>query len=394
MDIAVQPALAASAAERARSLQPLLDAEGPEIDRQREVTPAVVEALFAQDLLRVLLPRSIGGQESTLLDHCKAAEALGYADASTAWFYNQSNVSAGTSAAAMDRAVAAAIFAGPRTGLAWGAQNPHSRAIRVKGGYRLTGNWGFGSGSRHTTWIGAHSAVQNEDGTPHIRYGRPDVRSFLFLKEKARVVDDWQVLGLRGTGSDSYSVEDLFIPDEHAPCRDAPDERRETGPLYVLVSNLLYATGFCGVALGVGRRLLETYVTLARGKQSRAAVNAMANNHAIQKEVAQLEAKISAARAFVHEAAHEAYEAAVRGTLEVELRMRLRLATTYAMNEAADVAYACYRGAGTTAILNAAPFERRFRDAMSVSQHLQGMSAHLEMVGRHLIGSENVVQWV
>jgi alkylation response protein AidB-like acyl-CoA dehydrogenase len=295
----------------------------------------------------------------------------------------------------MPRAAAQEVFASARTGLAWGAQNNTSKAVRVKDGYRVTGTWGFASGSRHTTWIGAHSAVQNEDGSPRLRAdGKPEVRSFLFLKSKAHVVDDWQVLGLRGTGSDTYTVTDLFVPDEHAPCRDAVEERRENGPLYVIISNLLYATGFCATGLGVGRRMLETYTQLARGKQSRAAINSMANNNAVQKEIAQLEGKLSAARAFVQEAVCEAYEAAENDRLHVDLRMRLRLATTYAMNEAADVAYACYRGAGTTAILNSQPFERRFRDAMSVSQHLQGMSAHLEMVGRHLIGADNVVQWV
>lgn len=393
MDTNVQTTLA-PAHLRAKALQPLLDQHGPEIDRRREVTPEVVDALIQADLLRVLLPRSLGGQEAHLLEHCKAAEAIGYADASTGWFYNQSNVSAGTAAAAMPREAAAAIFNGPHQGLAWGAQNGTSKAVRVKGGFRLTGRWGFASGSRHTHWIGAHSATQNEDGTPYAPYGKPDVRSFLFEKSKAQIQDDWSVLGLRGTGSDTYWVEDLFIPDEHAPCRDAPQERRENGPLYLLISNLLYATGFCGVGLGVGRRLLETYTQLARGKQSRAAVNSMANNNVVQLEVAKLEAKLSAARAFVHEAVNEAYEAALHDRLEVDLRMRLRLATTHAMQEAADVAYACYRAAGTTAILDSAPFERRFRDAMSVSQHLQGMNAHLEMVGRHLIGAENVVQWV
>lgn len=394
MDTDVQAALGASAPERARALQALLDANGPEIDQRRELTPEVVEALFDQDMMRLLLPRSLGGQEIHLLEFCKTTEALAWADASTAWFVNQSNVSLATSAASMPHQTAAAIFNSPRTGLAWGAKHGGSTAIRVDGGYRLTGTWGFASGSRHTTWIGAHSNVQNPDGTPRICHGRPDDRTFLFLKAKAQIVDDWQVLGLRGTGSDTYTVKDLFIPDEHAPAREAPEERREDGPLYVIMSTLLYATGFCGVALGVGRRMLETYTQLARGKHSRAAVSAMASNQAIQKEIGTLEARLSAARAFVHEAANQVYEAAATGALDTDLRLRLRLATTHAMNEAADVSVACYRGAGTTAIMNAAPFERRFRDAMSISQHLQGMSAHIEMVGRHIIGCENVIQWV
>jgi alkylation response protein AidB-like acyl-CoA dehydrogenase len=394
MDTLFRPELADSAVDRARALQPLLDAHGPEIDRRRELTPEVVDALVEQDLLRLLLPRSLGGQEIHPLAFCRTTEAVGWADASTGWCVNQSNVSSATSAAAMPHEAAAAIFDGPRAGLAWGARHNNSKAIRVPGGYRLTGTWGFASGSRHTAWIGAHSAVQNPDGTPHMRHGRPDDRSFLFLREQAAIVDDWRVLGLRGTGSDTYSVDDLFVPDDHAPNRDAPEERRESGPLYAIGSLPLYAIGFCGVTLGLARRMLETYTALARGRHSRASVNAMADNNAVQREIALLEAKLSAARAFLHEAVCQVYDAASAGTLDIDLRMRLRLATTYGMNEATDVSIACYRGAGSAAILDSAPFERRLRDAMSASQHMQAMLPLIEMVGRHIIGCENTVQFV
>jgi alkylation response protein AidB-like acyl-CoA dehydrogenase len=392
MDTSVRPALAASAPERARALQPLLDAHGPEMDRRRELTPEVVDALVEQDLLRLLLPESLGGQEIPLLEYCRTVEALAWADASVAWFINQSNVSAATSAAAMPHEAAAALFGGPRAGLAWGVRNNNSKAIRVGGGYRLSGTWSFASGGRHTEWIGAHSAVQNPDGTPHIRHDRPDDRTFLFLRTQAKIIDDWHVLGLRGTGSDTYAVEDLFVPDDHAPARDALQERREKGPLYPIQSTLLYASGFCSVTLGVARRMLETYVELARGRHSRASSNAMARNNAVQREIGLLEARLSAARAFLHEAVGQVYDAAAAGTLGLDLRMRLRLATTHGMNEATDVSIACYRGAGTAAIMESAPFERRFRDAMSASQHLQAMLPHIEMVGRHIIGTENVVQ--
>lgn len=390
------PAAAAlkSAVERAKSLQPLIDQHGPEIDRRREVTPEVVEALVANDMLRLLLPRSLGGQEIDLIEFCRVNETVAWADASVGWFVNQSNVSSGTSAASMPHEAALAMFNGPREGLAWGAKHGNSRAIRVEGGYRLTGTWSFASGGRHTRLLGAHSNVQNPDGTPHMRHGRPDDRSFIFLRAQAKITDDWYVLGLRGTGSDTYTVEDLFIPDAHAPARDVIEERRENGPLYVIGSTLLYASGFCSVTLGVARRLLETYIELARGRQSRAATTIMAKNNSIQREVACMEAKLSAARAFLHEAAADVYKAAGDGTLDVDKRMRLRLATTWGMNEATDVSIACYRGAGTGAILDKGPFERRFRDAMSASQHLQAMWPHAEMVGRHLIGTENTVAFV
>ncbi len=394
MDTRVQPTAAINPSERARALQPLLDAHGAEMDRRRELTPEVVEALVGQDMLRLLLPKSLGGQELHLLEYAKTTEALAWADASVGWFINQSNVSSATSAAAMPHEAAAAVFGDPRDGLAWGARHSKSKAIRVEGGYRLSGTWSFASGGRHTRWLGAHSAVQNPDGTPHIRYGKPDDRSFVFLRKDAKITDDWYVLGLRGTGSDSYTLEDLFVPDDRAPARDAMEERRESGPIYTIMSTLLYATGFCGVTLGVARRMFETYVELARAKHSRASPNAMAINNAVQREVGLMEARLSAARAFLHEAAGQAYEAAAAGKLDVDLRLRLRLATTHGMNEATDVAIAAYRSAGTIAIMNAGPFERRFRDAMSCSQHLQAMLPHIEMVGRHIIGTDNVIQHV
>ena len=389
------PAITTSAPERARALQPLLDAHGAEMDRRREVTPEVVQALVEADMLRLLLARSLGGQEIHLVEYAKTIEALGYSDASVGWFINQSNVSSATSAAAMPHDAALAIWGNPANGLAWGARHSGSKAIKVDGGYRLTGSWSFASGGRHTTWLGAHSAIQNPDGTPHVRHGgRADDRSFVFLRSEAKIIDDWQVLGLRGTGSDSYSVKNLFVPDERAPARDAIEERREPGPLYVLGSTLLYATGFSNVTLGIARRLFESFVELARGKHSRASPNAMAINNAIQREIGLFEARLSAARAFIHEAAREAYEAAAAGKLTLDHRIRLRLATTHGMNEATDVSVACYRGAGTTAIMNSAPFERRFRDAMSASQHLQAMMPHIEMVGRHILGVDNPIQHI
>ena len=250
-------------------------------------------------------------------------------------------------------------------------------AIRVEGGYRLTGTWSFASGGRHTRLLGAHSNVQNPDGTPHMRHGRPDDRSFIFLRAEAKITDDWYVLGLRGTGSDTYTVEDLFIPDAHAPARDVAEERRESGPLYVIGSTLLYACGFCSVTIGLARHMLDLYIGLARGRQSRSSTSPMAKSTAVQREIGLLEARISAARAFVHEAVALVYDAAAAGKLGFDERVRLRLATTFAMNEATDVSIASFRGAGTGAVFDAGQFERRFRDADAIREAIEALGVEL-----------------
>ena len=90
-----------SASARARALQPILDVAGPEIDRLHQLTPEAADALFESDLLRLLLPKSLGGQEIHPVEFCKTTEAVAWGDASAGWFVNQSNVSAASSAAAM-----------------------------------------------------------------------------------------------------------------------------------------------------------------------------------------------------------------------------------------------------------------------------------------------------
>src|SRR5256885_495802 len=142
------------------------------MDRRREVTPEVVDALVAEDMLRLLLPKSLGGQEIHLLDYAKANEALAWADASVAWFINQSNVSSATSAAAMPHDAALKVFGDPKAGLAWGARHGNSKAIRVDGGYRLSGTWSFASGGRPTGGpVGAPHAGRKSHRTPRPRHG-------------------------------------------------------------------------------------------------------------------------------------------------------------------------------------------------------------------------------
>ncbi|MCO6416837.1 hypothetical protein JYK14_11795 [Siccirubricoccus sp. KC 17139] len=389
--IAPQPGDAISAPDpvaRARALQPLLAAEGPAIDRAMQLTPAVTEALHAAGLHRLLLPPELGGDALPLDVYAQVVEAVAIGDASTAWCVNQSNVSVLSSATYLAPEVAQRLFGHSRAALAWGARHGKAKAVPVPGGYRVTGAWEFGSGSRHSALLGAHVPVVLEDGT--LRPGpdgRPEDVTVIFPKEQARILGGWAAIGLRGTGSDAYEVTDLFVPDAHACFRDRLAERRITTPVTLFTSHLCYAAGFSATALGVARALLNEYVALARGKQARAGAQPMAENHSIQSEVAQLEAKLRAHRMYLFGTLQEAWaEAEGSGTLSMRMRMAVRLATTTAMREATDISVACYRAGGTTSVLESNPFERRFRDAMAVSQHLQGTPWHLETVGRHLLG--------
>lgn len=372
----------------ARALIPMLTAAGPAIERAKALPPEVLEALHARGFLRLLLPREIGGRDLPLPDFAELCEALAMGDASTAWCVCQGNVSAMSAAAYLAPEVARRLFGEPRSALAWGARHGQARAVIVEGGYRVTGRWDFASGNRHATLLGAHLPAVFPDGSPRLSpEGRPEDVTVLFPREAAQVTPEWNAIGLLGTGSDSYEVRDLFIPAARACTRDRFEARQDRRPVTAITSHLCYATGFSATALGTARGLLDRAIALARGKTARAGAQPMAENHGVQSEVAQLEASLRGARMYLLGTVREVWaEAVARGEPGMEGRIALRLATTTVMRQATDVSIACYRAAGTTAVLESNPFERRFRDAMSISQHLQATPWHLETVGRWLLG--------
>jgi indole-3-acetate monooxygenase len=373
---------------RAHALAPLLEDAADEIEERRQLPERVVEALVEGGFFRLLLPRSLGGAELHPLTYVQVLEEIGKAEPSTAWSLGQ-NSGCSMTAPYLDPAVAREVFGPPHGILAWGPELPGAgRAVAVEGGFRVTGRWGFATGSRHATWLGAHVPIFEPDDAPRMNpNGRPFVRTVLFPKTNAKIIDNWQVIGLRGTGSDSYAVEDLFVPQRYTASRDNQAERREPGLLYKFTSGMVYAMGFSNVSLGIARGALEAFIVLARDKIPRGARNPLRQNNVIQAQVAQCEARLRSCRAFIHATLREMWDAAERtGDFLPEQHARLRLASTWAIQQSRDVVAAVYSAAGATAIFNENPFERRLRDMHAGSQQGQGRPVHFETVGQILLG--------
>ncbi len=380
---------------RVREFAPSLAAAGDEIDRRRELPEAIVDALIERGLFRLLLPHSLGGAELLPAQYVPIIEALAKIDASTAWCVNQNSGCSMSSAYLMPE-VAREIFGGKRGILAWGP-GPGEAHI-VPGGYRVTATWAFASGSHHATWLGCHVPVIDADGRPRSNQnGTPVIRTMLFPKSATEFTDIWHTIGLRGTGSDQYSVKDLFVPEDHSV--DVLSRRdmkaREEGLLYRFSSLVLYAAGFAGVALGIARSMLAHFIELARDKIPRGARNTLRNNNVIQREAAQAEARLASARRYLIGSLEDITEAvAERGHITLDERMTIRLAATFAIHTALEVVDILYQAAGATAIFDENPFERRFRDIHSVAQQLQGRQQHFETVGQHLMGLEADTGWL
>jgi alkylation response protein AidB-like acyl-CoA dehydrogenase len=377
---------------KARALAPLLAAAAPRIEAACELPEDVLDALHGARMFRMLLPRSLQGGELEPGVFFQAICALAEGDASTAWCVVQ-NSGCSLSAAYLAPEAAREIFGDARAVLAWGfVTGAPCRAVPAPGGWQASGTWGFGSGSRHATWLGGHCQIEGAGE-----------RTMLFPRASATIKEDsWHVVGLRGTGSDTYSVADLHVPaahaivaratgrDQHQPAGApvaAEPERREKGMLYRFSATNVYQCGFAGVALGVARATLDAFIALAKKKTPAGGALPLREDHWIQSRIALSEARLGSARAWIQQilGAMQA-ECAASGQIGFENRVRLRLAATYAINEAREVVETSYADAGATAIFEAGPFERRLRDMHAVGQQIQASAAHYQSVGQHYLG--------
>jgi len=372
--------------ERARALQPLIAREADEIERTRRLTEPVVSALIENGFYRVLLPQSLGGTEAPPEIFMQMLEEIAKADASTAWCLGQCSVCAMT-AAYLDPDAAHEIFNAPPGILAWGAIAHEVQA--VPGGYRATARWDFASGCRQANWLGAHVRVVEADGTLRRKpNGAPEILTILFPVASATMYDVWDAIGLNGTGTDSYSVDNLFIPEKFAALRDEPAALRERGPLYKFTTNLTFGLGFAAVSVGVARATLDAAVDLARGKQPQG-LKAMRENNAVQGVIGRNEASLRAARAYLYATASEVWRDLTQGgEFTDEHRAAVRLASTWTIHRAASVVDAAYRMAGATAVFSANPFERRFRDMHTIAQQIQARDTHYEDVGKMILAAD------
>jgi indole-3-acetate monooxygenase len=374
--------------ERARALAPLIAREANEIERTRRLTQPVVSALIENGLYRSLLPKSLGGAEAPLEVFMQMQEEVAKADASTAWCLGQCSVCAMT-AAWLDPDAANEIFNTPPGILAWGAV-AHEVHV-VPGGYKANARWDFASGMRQASWLGAHVRIVEADGNPRRKAdGSPEFRTILFPVTSATTYDVWDVIGLNGTGTDSYSVENLFIPEKFTALRDDPGAVREKGPLYKLTTHLTFGMGFAAVSLGVARATLDAAVGLARGKTPQG-LKAMRENNAVQGVIGRTEASLRAARAYLYATAAEVWRdlAQPGGQLTEKHRAALRLAATWTIHQSAAVVDAAYHMAGATAVFSVNPFERRFRDMHAIAQQIQGRDTHYEDVGRMILAADS-----
>ncbi|WP_088278819.1 acyl-CoA dehydrogenase family protein [Ideonella sp. A 288] len=367
-----------------------------EIEALRHLPPDIADDLAARGLMRLLTPASVGGHEVPVATFFELIERLARADASVAWC-SFIACTASVPAAWLPEAEARQLFGSP-TLKAAGVFAPRGRALpaTVDGvaGWRVSGRWFWGSGAQHADVISGGCTVPGADGRPEpMADGTPRVLSVLFDRAQVRLIDNWTSVGLCGTGSGEFAVDDVFVPAGRVT--SLLGLPRETGPLYRFPVFGLLALAIAAVACGIGRQAIDALVSLASDKVPQGGSKALAQRPATQEAVARAEARLRSARAFVMASIDAAWQSAQSAALAgppgpdgipLAQRADLRLAATHAVHTAAEVVDRMFTLAGGHAVFADSPLQRCLRDVHVATQHMMVAEPTYELVGRLQLG--------
>jgi indole-3-acetate monooxygenase len=370
--------------EAALALEPVIRASAEQIEREGRLPDDLVRAISEAGIFRMLVPRALGGSEVDPVTQMDVLEAISRGDGSVGWVTAIASGTAWTMAF-LRPDVAAEILADPYAVLAGSLALPSGgRAVAVDGGYRLTGQWPFGSGSLHASWLISRSLVYDGDEPRTEPDGGPATRVLVFPREDATILDTWHAAGLNGTGSHDYTTTDLFVPEERTFGLTG-EAAYHPGPLY-LGRFFLMAHGAHG--LGIARAAVDALTELVRSKrQTGAGPDALVRDRAyVQTAVAQAEALVRGARAYLWEATRQVWEEACStGGISSENRALARLANSAAFESAVRAVDLAYTVGGGSSVYRRSPLQRYFRDIHTASQHSVVSPGSFELIGHALL---------
>ena len=373
----------------ARALRPQIIAARDEMDRDRRLPASLVAAMDGAGLFRTYMPSSLGGPEVDPVTAFQIVEELAMSDGSVGWCaFIAGSLSLFTGW--LETPVARELFGTPPTLRGAGSFRPLGTATITDGGYVVTGQWDFASGCQHSNWLALNCVVADERG-PRLNVGGPldglpELRMMTVSTEDARVVDNWSVIGLHGTGSNDVAVSELFVPDNRTFA--LVDQPFDQAPLCQFRSAMAVTfTPLAGHTLGMARGALNSFQELAGSRGTTMNMSLLRDRPQVQEVVGRAEAIISGARAYVLDSAGAMWEAMQSGDEHLGDRvLQTRLAVTHAVHESERAIDMLYHASGTNALRSSHLLERYFRDVNAAMMHAGGLVANFEQGGRVTLG--------
>jgi len=356
---------------RARALVPVLRERAPRAEDMRSLLPETEADLHASGLLRMTQPKRWGGMELDWLSMFELPAEIGRGCASSAW--NLANLAIHHWMLALydERAQAEVWEENPDALIASGIAYPQGRARKVDGGFVIDGYWNFSSGVDGASWN--MLAVTVKDGDAVV-----DHRMCLVPRGEFEIVDDWHVLGMRGTGSKSVKVKDLFVPEYRALCMylargeaQYPGAKTNPHPHYAIPLSGLGSHCIAGAAVGNAQAALELTLDAVRDRNTNYTALRMREFQAVQLRVAAAGARVDAARLIIKNDCLEAQsvaEAKRAPTLDEKLRWKRNVA--YAVQLSTEAVDNLHAMAGARGIYDHYPIQRLFRDAHALMGHI------------------------
>ncbi|MBR0774451.1 acyl-CoA dehydrogenase family protein [Bradyrhizobium diazoefficiens] len=357
---------------KVRALLPQLRERAAKTEELRHLPPETEQDLHDAGLFRMLQPRRIGGAELDYVALTDCADLLGQADASVAW--NFANLASHHWMLGMFEQQAQDQVWGknPDALIASSFIFPAGRARKVDGGYRLRGSWPFSSGVASCAWNMLASVVSSDDEADGIEY-----RIFLLPRADYKILDTWNVAGLRGTGSSDVEVRDAFIADHMTVAvgdlagGPTPGSKVNPNPLYALPVFSLFPYVLSGVALGNAQACLDDYTEVARHRISTYNRAKLSDFQSTQIKIAEASAKIDAARLIMRSACIDAMADARRDHVPgMATKTRYRRDGAFSVNLCTDAVSMLFSASGARGLFTTGVLQRQFRDAHAINSHL------------------------
>jgi alkylation response protein AidB-like acyl-CoA dehydrogenase len=281
----------------AHHLAPAIIAARPETDRLRHIPQPLAETLAQAGLYRLFLPRSMGGQERPPQTVFEIIETLSKADASVGWCVMNANAVA-LGAGWLTPEAGSRMFGNPPNLRAAGSLRPQGKAWPADGGYRLTGRWNFASGLLNANWLFCPAIIMDNDTPQRTPAGTQVTRAMWVPAHEATFIDTWSVMGMRGTGSHDFTINDLFVP--AANSISLADPAPNPSPLYRPRLFLMLAQSmFAANAIGIAKAAMESLIDMASREATTMSPALLRDRPLVQSQVGQAEAIVNGARCYV-----------------------------------------------------------------------------------------------
>lgn len=374
-----------STIEAAQKIAPVIQQHRKEAERERRLSRPVLEALYETGLLRMSTPRSLGGLETDPITRARVVEEISGLDTAAGWTLGNPLDWAHLCARLPDAGVEEIYQNGPDILIAAQFGRPVN-ATTAGGGYRISGRAPFVSNCLDADWVAMTATVVDPSQGPD---AEPEMRMVYFPRESCEIIDTWDVMGMRGTGSHDVAVADVYVPKTRTFPMEPEFEpgSHYHGPLYRFPLIGVAATNLPTLMLGVARKAIDEVTALAKTKTPVARSALLKDHPSTQSRLAKAEAVFRSGRLLFYDQMIQTWRASQAGkTHTMTERADLLLAMTHAVNSAVEAVELVCRVAGTSAFRATNPLERYFRDIQVMKHHAFASESRYETVGQVLLG--------